>query len=262
MPETDVETETKESTSLLDEAKDVASDHWSHEHEMDDDVRKYASKFTNAAEAVKGGYNLEKLQGTMIDMPKEDDTDEVKKEKMGKIRTLMGCPEKAEDYKNDDSVVVPEGMVFSPEADASFRSLAHSLSLNQAQYNEALKWELERGAATRKTSAIADADEQATMVKERALSVDAMKMEHGEAGYKVIMDGGLKVVSHYFSDRVIEKFKGAGLDNDPEVMTGFHKMFKVEMAEDDPIVKGDPAGGKQRTVGPQMDYPSMDKDDE
>ncbi len=260
MPEPAVAAEPKESTSLLDEAKEVASDHWSHNHEMDDDVRKYASKFTSEAECVKGGYNLEKLQGTMIAMPKEDDTDEVRAEKTGKIRTLMGCPEKAEDYKNDDSVVVPEGMVFSPEADLAFKSLAHSLGLSNAHYNEALKWELERGAATRKTSAIADADEQAVLVKERALAVDAMKMEHGEAGYKAIMTGGLQVLKHYGSDSIIQKLQDAGLDNDPEVMGMFHKMFRVEMAED-AIVKGDPKGGLASVVGPKMDYPTMDEDD-
>ncbi len=261
MPETDVETEPKQSTSLLDDAKDVASDHWSHNHEMDDDVRKYASKFTSEAEAVKGGYNLEKLQGTMIAIPKEDDTDEVKAEKLGKIRTQMGCPEKAEGYVLEKPAEMPEGMAWSDEAASAYKTFAHSQGLSQEQFDAGVKWDLERSAAIHKTNAIADADDQAAMVKERALAVDAMKMEHGEAGYKVIMDGGIKVVNHYFSDRIIQKLKDAGLDNDPEVMAGFHKMFRVEMAEDDPIVKGDPAGGKQRTVGPQMDYPTMDKDD-
>ncbi len=260
MPEPDVAVEPKQSASLLDDAKDVASDHWSHNHEMDDDVRKYASKFTSEAEAVKSGYNLEKLQGTMISMPKEDDTDDVKAEKTGKIRTLMGCPEKAEGYVLEKPAEIPEGMQWSDEAALAYKTFAHSQGLSQTQFDANIKWDLERMAATHKTNAIADADEQAASVKERALAVDAMKMEHGEAGYKVIMDGGLKVVSHYFSDKVIKKFQDAGLDNDPEVMAGFHKMFRVEMAEDK-IVKGDEKGGPARVVGPLMDYPTMDTDD-
>jgi len=55
-------------------------------------------------------------------------------EEMTQAFRLMGCPEKAEDYRFTASITLPEAMGWDPEGEARFQNLAHQAGLTAEQY--------------------------------------------------------------------------------------------------------------------------------
>lgn len=79
------------------------------------------------ADTLVSYANLEKKMGTMVSIPGDDASEEVKRE----FHTRMGCPEKATDYKVTRPDM-PKGMDYSEELEKAFREFAHGKGHNQA----------------------------------------------------------------------------------------------------------------------------------
>tara|TARA_Y100000310_G_scaffold320835_1_gene377683 strand:+ start:2154 stop:2969 length:816 start_codon:yes stop_codon:yes gene_type:complete len=248
-------------TSLLDAASsksDLPEDHWARDYDLAEGAAGEMKKFKSVEDALNSSYEKQKMLGGMISPPKDDDIDEVRAEKMAKIRELTGVPKEATGYELVKPDNIPKGLQWNPKAEQQLREFAHANHFTQEQFNAMLKLELSQYAARQKVNAMEDADEKAAAAKQRALAIDTLKLKHGEQGHKAILEGGVAVLKHYGNDGIVKKFMDAGLDNDPEIMEMFYGMYKAEMAEDT-LVPGQGQTSPTKVVGPQLNYPSMDK---
>lgn len=240
-PTTTTEPKASTGTSLMDGATDIASDSWIHEHEFGEGVAKRVHKFDGVPAMGKGYADLETQMGTMIAGPKEGDTDEQAAAKVEKVAALFGKPEKAEDYVMEKPEEAPEGMAWSDEAATSFKELAHNLGLNQAKFEQALKWEVGRLVIARQAKAAVDADAAAVKDKQAEESVVELKSYWGNDGYDASLSNSLDALRKYGGDDTVKLFQDKGIDNHPLVLKMFREIHTVKMAEDK-LVVGDGAG--------------------
>lgn len=242
--QTDTDTGSQTDTSLLADASstsDVSDGHWSHGHEFGDGVAGQMGKFESVSDLGNSYSELQKLQGSMLSMPKEGDTDEQRTTKLNKIHDQLGRPSEAAGYKMEKPVKMPEGLEWSETAAASIKDLAYSQGWSQTQLDGAVKWQIEQQSKAIQVSQAAEADTQGEITKQRANAVDEMRAKHGNNGYENIVQGAVNVLKHHGNDSVVKKFQEAGFDRDPEVLEFLSNINTVSLKEDS-LVTSDGVG--------------------
>jgi len=232
-----------------DTGTELAEDHWLNDVDFEgvegaDDAKKILSRYKTPVEQMMGHVEAEKLRGRSIALPKDDAADEEKAEQMGKIYSKLGRPDSADDYKLEKPEGLPDGLGWSDEQAAEFKTIAHSVGLNQAQLEALVKFDVARTIkgmeAAKKAIDEAKANKEAEERAETDKVMTELKTEWG--------------------DDFDEKFKHAQEAYDvygkmtTERVRFFYQVYLDKLAEGT-LVKG---AGQTQKGKDAMDYASMD----
>ncbi len=111
---------------------------------LKDGVAKTLEKFGSLGDALNAHVDLEILRGNSIALPKEGATDGEKVDQMAKIYAKLGRPMTSDGYEMEAPAELPDGLKWSDEAAAEFKTLAHGLGLNQSQLDALVKFDTAR----------------------------------------------------------------------------------------------------------------------
>jgi len=182
-------------------------------------------------EVLKSTMESQKLIGRSIQMPDEKADPKIKSEQMEKIYTRLGRPEKAEGYKTDETILLPDGFEWVPDQIKGFAEHAHKLGMNDAQYNGILGFYAKMLKPYDQVSAQKEVRE-------------TLEKEWGENGYKVKTAEGYAAARIYLGNEAETWLKtpreGAPGD-DPYVIRLLAKVgreLREEGIIDDTLVEG------------------------
>lgn len=167
----------------------------------------------------------QKMIGKGIFLPDEKDDDKTKAEKMGKVFTKLGRPEKADQYKYEGKTLLPDGMEWNKELLAKFGETAHKHGLSQAQYNAVIEEYIGLQHAQHKDPTAASREAKEALVK-----------EWGENGFEVRMNEA------YLAAKVLgitDALEETGAGNNVAVLKALAKIgreYREEGVIDDSVV--------------------------
>jgi len=245
-------------TGILDKAQ-LGEDHWTNDYDLDDGAKKILGKYESIDEALKGYVNASQLLGRSISLPKDDDKPEDKAKQYDSIYAKLGRPEKPDDYKIEKPAELPEGLQWSDEVAAEFKTIAHKLGLNQNQVELLVKFDTDRQIKQIKAAQEVNTQMQTqaeTTQKEAVVKAgDALKAEWG-VNFERNIKGVVQAFEVYGTPALLGLLKNKGIDNDPIILKTFYKIYEEKLAE------GNLIKGFTQTEEPEdgiLSYPSMKK---
>lgn len=207
---------------------------WLSDFDLEPGIAKSLSKFQTPEDALKGYAELNRHQGSMLNPPKDEDSDEEKARKLDNIYKRLGRPDSPDGYELTKPEGLPEGLDWSDEMAAEAKKVAHRLGLNQSQLSALLEWDIQRQSSAVK---IAQSSEQENMAKAQ----QSLKDEWGMAAY----EGNLAKAEKAYSELAGDPVKRAKL---------FLELFNEHMSEAQ-AVRSDGQGGDRKPAF--LNYPSM-----
>jgi len=181
--------------------------------ELPEELKKSMERFKTPVDVAKSYRELEKLLGKSV----QDMTPEERE----RFYKRVGRPDSPDGYELD-AVILPKGIERSPEADTTFKKIAHELNLSKDQAKKLHKW-----ASEQANDMIAEATRVSTKKKDEAVST--LRKEWG-ADYEANL-AGVNTLMRTFGDADVVRYLNSGPGNEP-AMLKFLQRIKETMSED------------------------------
>lgn len=196
-------------------------------------------KHQNINELVQAYVDYAAKADRLIEVPGDDADDATRDAFLDRFR-----PATPEEYQLS---APPDGVPYSSEAEAAFRTLAHQLGLTQQQAKQLHQYDVERTQA-----AIA---QQQTAQKQK---LEALRKDWGDAfdaNVKEAQAAFKEIATQLEDDSLAERMVKTGYGNDPDMLRTFYGIW--QMIKPDGMVSGTVDGN---SAGPETYYPNTQFD--
>lgn len=189
---------------------------------LPEDLREEPSlaDFKDVAGLAKSYVHAQKLVGRDKMPVPTDDSDELA---WSDVYNKLGRPEDPTGYEFNSLNPEEDGFKVQPEFLDNFKKTAHDLGLNAKQADGALGFMKDFVMQTKAEAATA-------FEKQYEQSTIELRKEFG-ATYDAKVKGASRALDHFGGDAVREKLYNLGLDNDPDVVRMFAKLYE-QIGED------------------------------
>ncbi len=192
-------------------------------------------KFPSATDLAKSYVELEGKLGKAVTV-----SEEPTEEELSRVRTLLGVPEKVEDYDFSD-VKLPEGFKLTDGAAKDLAAFAHENNLSVPQAKSILgKIAARENEAVRQVRQVYQA--------KRSQAETQLRQDLGE-DYDKVLKAGQNVLQEYADKDLINELKDTGFGNSPAMVKFLGNLGRA-VSESEAPQGGQPQGGQSRTPFP------------